>query len=368
MRDQHVRFGRSDLQSELRRRVDDYFEQSGQTRDGGVRIIVKTALIFAWFFAGYITFLVLRPGALGTMALAISTGLACSGLGFAVQHDGGHRAYSRKPWLNRASAAVLDFLGGSSYVWRHKHGFVHHTYPNVTGVDEDIHTEPFARMHGNSPYRAAYRFQHIYIWALYALLPFVWVLYDDVRRLWTGKVGSTKLARPKGREVAIFLAGKVVYCSWAFLIPAMTVGWASTLLFYVTTQLCLGLTLAIVFQMAHCVEEAEFVHPAPGGPRLDHARLQLATTVDFAQHNRLLSWYVGGLNFQVVHHLFPAVSHIHYPALSKIVAETCAEFDVEYRVIPTLPQALRSHYRFLRRLGQPDATSYQSENAYCTNN
>jgi linoleoyl-CoA desaturase len=79
---------------------------------------------------------------------------------------------------------------------------------------------------------------------------------------------------------------------------------------------------------------------------------QLRTTANFATHNRIISWLVGGLNFQIEHHLFPKVSHVHYPKLSKIIRETCAEFNVPYQEYPRMWQAVVSHVAFLRQLGR----------------
>ncbi|MGB1698810.1 MAG: fatty acid desaturase, partial [Nannocystaceae bacterium] len=116
-----------------------------------------------------------------------------------------------------------------------------------------------------------------------------------------------------------------------------------------------GVVLSVVFQLAHCVTETEFPTPAAtdGTLQTDWAVHQLQTTADFAPHNRFLGWYVGGLNFQVVHHLFPKVSHTHYPAISRIVADTAVEFGLQYHCVPSLREALRSHYRHLRGLGAP---------------
>ncbi len=312
MKDTRVRFEtKTAFTIELRRRVDAYFTSHQRDRAGGPAMLVKTAILFAWLIASYVAMLLLGAGSgalawVAVIGLGISCGLAMAGLGMAVQHDGGHLAYSSNRLLNRASASVLDLLGASSYVWRVKHAVVHHTYPNIEGVDDDLDAGPFARLSPSQPHRGYHRLQHLYMWPLYVL------------------------------------------------------GVGKALVFYVMLGAACGVTLSVVFQLAHCVEEAEFIDPRmrpseAGTLVLDFSAHQLATTIDFARDNKLLSWYVGGLNFQAEHHLFPRVCHLHYPALAEIVGATAAEYGVRYTATPTLKAALASHYRWLKRMGQGEA-------------
>jgi linoleoyl-CoA desaturase len=354
VKDTRVRFHKdTDFSLDLRRRVDAYFAANGFARDGGTKMLGKTAILFAWLIAGFIGLLALGHSWLAVVGFGISCGLATAGLGMAVQHDGGHLAYSRKRWINRAAASVLDLLGASSYVWKIKHGVVHHTYPNIEGTDDDLDAGPFARLAPGQPHRRFHRFQHLYMWPLYGFLTAKWFLFDDLRDLVRGRVGNHPLAAPRKTELAIFVIGKLAHLSWAILVPLLVLGWAKALVFYAALSGACGITLAVVFQLAHCVEEARFINPDEHAEPivLDFYAHQLATTIDFARDNQLLSWYVGGLNFQAVHHLFPRVSHIHYPALATIVAETAAAHGVPYTATPTLRAALRSHYRWLRRMG-----------------
>jgi linoleoyl-CoA desaturase len=318
----------------LDQRVEAYFEQTGRSRRGGARMLGKTAILFAWLFAAYAGLLVFGGGSwLAVLGFGIACGLATAGLGMAVQHDGGHRAYSERPAINRLMASVLDLLGASSYVWRVKHGIVHHTYTNIEGIDDDIDAAPFARLAPGQAHRRLHRFQQFYMWPLYGFLTAKWFLLDDFRNLAHGRVGSHPLRRPRGLDLGIFVVGKLAHFCWALIIPALLLGFAKTIVFYVAMSAACGLTLAVVFQLAHCVEEAEFPIPS-GEQRLDFAAHQLATTVDFARDNAALGWYVGGLNFQAIHHLYPRVCHLHYPALAKIVEQAAAEHGVRWRTRP----------------------------------
>src|SRR5262249_11376721 len=128
--------------------------------------------------------------------------------------------------------------------------------------------------------------------------------------------------------------------------------WA-VLLVYATASFVQGVALSIVFQLAHCVEEAAFPLPRTDTGRMETAWAvhQVETTVDFARGSWLLSWFIGGLNFQVEHHLFPQICHVHYPALSRLVEETCNEFGVRYSAQVTFLAGVVSHFRWLRRMG-----------------
>ena len=146
---------------------------------------------------------------------------------------------------------------------------------------------------------------------------------------------------------------RLFFFGWTLVLPAVLHPIWAVLLLHLFASFTLGIVLAISFQLAHCHDEAEFptVTECARADR-DWAVHQLETTADFAQQNTLLTWFLGGLNFQIEHHLFPKVCHVHYPALSRIVAATCAEYGVPYRVHTTLRAALASHIRWLAALGR----------------
>jgi linoleoyl-CoA desaturase len=346
----------SHFQSELRRRVDRYFQNTGLSRRDCPRMYLKTALIGGWTLASYVLLLSLADFTWLGLPIAIALGLGMAAIGFNIQHDGAHRAYSRRAWVNKIMALSLDLLGGSSYLWARKHNSIHHTYANITGHDGDIDLGSIGRLSPHQPRLRLHRLQHFYLWVLYGLLTIKWQLYDDFHDLATGRVGGHHFARPRGWDLVTFVGGKLAFFLLAFAIPFMlhSVGWV--ILMYLVASFVQGVTLSIVFQLAHCVEEAAFPLPIDGtyrmqGPWAEH---QIETAVNFACDNRLLSWFVGGLNFQIEHHLFPEICHIHYPALSRIVEDLCTESGLTYAAHATFLGAARSHFRWLRRMGQHD--------------
>jgi len=319
---------------------------AGEARDA-TAMYVKIALIVVATLGCYAAYLSLSGPVV--LLLALPLGLLLAAIGFNVMHDGGHESLSRSRFVNRCAAFSLDLLGGSSYAWHWKHNLYHHSYPNIGGVDSDIELAPVGRVASFQPRHPVYRYQHLYLWVLYGLLAVKWHVFDDFRDILAGRIGEMPLPRPRGLDLVLFVAGKASFFALALVVPALVHGIAPALLFYFVTSFVVGLTLSVIFQLAHCVEETTF----HAGAAVDEWALhQLGTTANFAPRSRLLGWYVGGLNFQIEHHLFPRISHVHYPRIAPIVQRVCAERGVDYHVHETLFAAVRSHYRLLRAQGR----------------
>ena len=312
----------------------------------------KTAVIAVWAAGSYVALVFGAATWWQGMLAAVSFALSAAAVGFNIQHDGAHGSYSGSTRSNRIMAFGLDLLGGSSYLWHWKHNVFHHGYPNVVGMDEDLDVGPLARLAPAQRRRFAHRFQHVYMWILYGCVAFKWQLVDDFREMFRGRIGSHPIPRPRGREVVVFVAGKAAFVTLWFCVPALVRPLWVVGIFYAGTAFVLGLVLGVVFQTAHCVEGATFTAGHAGRLDRDWAAHQVESTVDFARDSRLVTWYLGALNFQIEHHLFPRVSHVHYPALAPIVEAVCRQYGVRYRVLRTFSAAVAAHYRWLRRLGR----------------
>lgn len=347
------------FRQDLQVRVDQYFENTQQSRRDLPAMFGKTAVIFAWFALSWAGLVFGNPPWPLAILLAISLGLAMGAIGMSVMHDANHSGYSRFAWVNRALGWSLDFLGCSSYIWRVKHNQIHHTWTNLDGVDDDLQVGPLARLAPTQPWHAWHRGQQWYAWLLYALLLPKWLLIDDWYNLATRRVGSTPFPLPKPRAWIALVAGKLCYVTWALVIPLMLHPVLPTLGLWLLASGVTGLVLSTTFQLAHCVGNVDF--PPPGEAfQHDFAEHQLATTADFARDNRAVNWLMGGLNFQVVHHLFPKVCHLHYRAISQILAETAADHGVQYRVHGSLSDAILVHFRWLKRMGKPVLSADQT--------
>lgn len=341
--------------SELRNRVDAYFAVEGRRPQDCWQMYLKTAVILAWLGTSYALLVFVVPMWWLAAPLAISLAFAISAVGFSIQHDAGHHAYSRYGWVNRMAAMSLDMIGASSYLWRWKHVVFHHTYPNVDGQDTDIEPGAIARLSPNQPRHWFHRWQHLYLWPVYGLTAARWHLYGDFKDVVLGAIGPHRIPRPRGWDLVVFLVGKAVSIMLLIGIPMLVHPWWVVMCFYMVVTIVVGIVLTVVFQLAHCVSEADFPQPEANTRMMEDswAVHQLRTTVDFARNSRLLSWLLGGLNFQIEHHLFPKICHIHYPALSRIVEGTCKEYDVQYSAHNSFLSGLGSHYRWLKTLGEP---------------
>ncbi len=338
----------------LREKVNRYFAETARRPRDCPAMYLKSAILLL-SLAGLYALLVFAPITWPVaIPLTILLGLTTAAIGFNIQHDGSHGAYSEHRWINKLAAMTLDLLGASSYVWARKHNTVHHTYTNVTGYDDDIDVGPLARLTPHQRHLPFHRFQHIYLWFLYGFLPIKWHFLDDFRDVIVGHIGGTPMPRPKGWDLALLLGGKAVFFTLALGIPLLFHPWWAVLAVYAGASIVQGIVLSVVFQLAHCVEETRFPLPDPATHRLadSWAVHQVQTTVDFSQNNHPLTWFVGGLNFQVEHHLFPQICHVHYPAIASIVRQTCAELGLPYVAQPTLRRGILSHYRWLRHMGR----------------
>ena len=347
---------------ELKRRVDEYFRSSGRSPRDCPAMYLKTAIILT-VFGGFYVLLVSLAGT-WWQALLLTAGLALSiaAIGFNIEHDGSHNAYSNHAWINRLAAMTMDLIGASSYVWHWKHVVVHHTYVNITGHDSDLDIAFFGRL---TPHQKRFRFhrwQQFYLWPLYGLNVIKWHLYDDFRDVVLGRIGPTHLPRPKRWELVGFVGGKVVFLTLAFGLPLLVHPVWMVVLFYALTMSLAGVIVSVVFQLAHCVEEAEFPLPREGTDSMENAWgvHQVETTVDFARGSRVVSWLLGGLNFQIEHHLFARICHVNYPAISRIVEDTCREFGVRYSEHRSIRTGLLSHFRWLRRMGASPSVGPQT--------
>lgn len=348
--------GANAFQVELRRRVDEYFTRTGRRRRDCPQMYLKTFILVGLFVLSYVMLVFFATAWWQALPLAILLGFVTAGIGLNVQHDGGHEAYSSRGWINRLAAMTLDLIGGSSYLWHYQHGVLHHTYVNITGHDSDIDLGIFARITPHQRRLKLHRWQHFYIWPLYGLMALRWQLFGDYMDVIRGRMGDHRIPRPRGWDLAIFLGGKVFFLTLALGVPMIFHPWWVVLIYYGAAGMVVGITLSVVFQLAHTVEEAAFVVPNDAN-RIENAWAihQVESTVDFARRSRLAAWLLGGLNYQIEHHLLPRICHVNFPALAPIVEQTCRDFGVRYSEHPTFMAGVRSHYRWLREMGRSDS-------------
>ncbi|MBL0128823.1 MAG: acyl-CoA desaturase [Flavobacteriales bacterium] len=339
----------------LREVTEAYFKENNLRKTGDFRLYSKTIILLVTMATLYVVLVFFTPASVWvSLGLCAVLGLVVASIGFNVMHDGAHGSYSRRKWVNEVMGHSLNFLGGNVYLWKLKHNGNHHTFTNIEGMDDDIDIRPFVRVHEGQKKYWFHRFQHIYGLLLYGTTYLFWIFFQDLKKYFTGKIADHTAMKPMSlKQHIIFWASKVFYIALFIVLPMFFAGVLPTLVGYGVMVFVTGLVIAVVFQLAHVVEPTGFVHPPTDGQQIEAewAVHQMETTVNFATHNRVWNWLFGGLNFQIEHHLFPRISHVHYPELSKRLRKVCAEFNIEYHEFPSLRSALWSHLMHLRQVG-----------------
>jgi linoleoyl-CoA desaturase len=343
----------------LRQRVNEYFKNNNISRHANTAMVVKTICMLLLYFTPLITLLFFAETKLVEFICWIVMGFGMAGIGLSVMHDANHGAYSKNERVNQWVGYVLFFLGGSDVNWRIQHNVLHHTYTNVTGLDEDINPGAVMRFSPHEKRRVMHRFQHFYAWFFYGLMTLMWFVSKDYKQSYRyEKMGLTGTQNTTYRKQIITLI--ISKSCYAFLTLALPLWlspspWWFTIIGFLAMHFVAGLTLAAIFQPAHVVPTSDFPMPDDSGViDADWAVNQLYNTANFAPGARLFSWYVGGLNYQVEHHLFPNICHIHYRKISEIVKSTAHEFNLPYHSYKTFYRALAEHTKQLYRLGNFD--------------
>jgi linoleoyl-CoA desaturase len=342
----------------VRKRVSEYFKTKNISRKGDYRIWIKVILLPTLYLAPFA--IVLSNSFYGSLwafySLWVLMGIGLAGCGLGIMHDACHGALSKNQKLNNfIGELILNLSAGSSINWKIQHNVLHHSFTNIDGLDEDIEPHGLMRFSPHQPAKPFYRFQSVYAWFLYGLMTFGWATTKDFKQL--SRYNAKGLIKQQGatyrKEMIRLIIQKVLYYSFFIALPLflVNVGWWHVIIGWFCMHFVAGLILGCVFQPAHVVPTSEY--PLPDNDNNvdgDLAKHQLLTTTNFAPSNRLLSWYVGGLNYQIEHHLFPTMSHVHHREISKIVKKTAEEFGVPYYSQSSFIGALVNHAKMLHKL------------------
>ncbi len=344
----------SSFHQDLKNRVNSYFEEQRKRMTGNFGLYFKAVLFCVTYFVVCTHLIFFTPNNWVAILECILLGGLTAAIGFNVMHDGAHGSFSRSKAVNYIAAISMNFLGASSIMWKIKHNIIHHTYTNIDGIDDDIEARPFLRLCENQKRYKMHKFQHYYFWFLYTLLLIVWVFKTDYTKYFSRKIGTVPIRKLTTGEHIGFWVAKLGYGFMMVILPIMLLGFVKWLVGFLLISMTAGFILSIVFQLAHTVEHLQFPLPSPDTNKIESewAIHQINTTANFATKNKLISWLVGGLNFQIEHHLFPKISHIHYPAISRIIKQVCAEYGLAYVEYPKMRHAIASHVAYLRKLGR----------------
>ncbi len=349
---------RSQFFATTRQRVDAYFNEQELSTHANGAMWTKAIFFLTGYFLLYGLILSNQFGMSTMLGMAMLLGMFAAFIGFNVSHDAMHGAFSSHSWVNRVLESSFYFLGANPYVWKITHNIVHHTYTNIPGHDEDIDVAPgLVRLDPEEPLRPWHRYQHWYTIPLYSLASLSWVFRKDYVKFFKKQIGQHDNSSHPRRQYITLFASKAAYYILFLVVPfiVLDLTWWQILIGFVLMHIAEGLVLGLVFQLAHVVEGTAFPQPDDQGDIQNAWAIhQMQTTANFAPQSQLAAFFCGGLNRQIEHHLFPKVCHIHYPAITAIVRQTATEFDLPYLENKSFGSALLSHYRILRKMGQPN--------------
>jgi linoleoyl-CoA desaturase len=346
---------RRNFQKTLNERVTEFLRVNNLPARDVPAMYLKTAVILSWWLGTYLLLLLGNFPPLVNVILCLVWAMAIASVGFNVMHDANHSGYSNNPRINKLFSLSAELLGMSSFRWRTKHNIWHHTYTNVAGFDDDIETFGLLRLTPRVPWKPLFKAQTWYFPIIYSFIAFDFFLRDFMM-VFLGRSDATHIyPKMNVREKITFWAGKISYIVIMFVLPSLVFPWWQVLIGYLLIMFTVGVILGVVFQLAHINSDSTF--PEPTGDPLhienEWAVHQVETTVDFAPRNWLLNFYVGGLNYQIEHHLLPHICHLNYPHIAPIVRATCEEFNIRYTVYDTYREAFACHLRELQLLGRP---------------
>jgi linoleoyl-CoA desaturase len=350
---------RSQFTTTLRKNVNNYFKEQELSQKGNWSLAIKICVMLSLYLVPFILILTLSMPGWMIFPLSVLMGIGMAGVGMSVMHDAAHGSSTSKKWLNKLLSNTIYMIGGSAFTWNVQHNVKHHTFTNIDGYDEDIQQKAIIRLSKQSPLKKIHRFQYIYAFFFYLLMTIA-KLGNDFKQL--ADYNNTGLTRQQNakprREFARLIALKLLYVFVCLGLPLLLSGfsWWLVVLGFFTMHFTGGGIMAIIFQMAHIAEEADQpILNTEGNIENEWAIHELLTTVNFSRNNRVLGWFVGGLNFQIEHHLFPNICHIHYRKISPIVEQTAKDFGLRYNLKTSFFDAIVSHTKMLKALGREAA-------------
>mmetsp|Transcript_38283 Transcript_38283/g.94972 ORF Transcript_38283/g.94972 Transcript_38283/m.94972 type:complete len:488 (+) Transcript_38283:257-1720(+) len=338
--------------------VEKYFKDNKLDPRVHTEMYIKTFVILAGVvICNYCSFF-LTSSFLVSAVFAALHGMFKAEIGVSIQHDANHGAYGKNRTFLHAMQLSLDVVGASSFMWRQQHVVGHHAYTNVEGIDPDIRCAPendIRRVNEHQPRAAHHSLQHIYLFFAYGLLSFKSCFADDFAAYASGRIGWVKVAKFTWGEAAAFWGSKALWAFYYLYLPAKysVHSGARIAALVAVTEVITGWLLAFMFQVAHVVGDVRFFKlSAEGKLNLGWGESQLYSSADFAHGSWFWTHFSGGLNYQVAHHLFPGVCHVHYPQIAKVIMKVAKEHGLEYTVYPTFWSALSAHFAHLKNVGQ----------------
>jgi len=307
------------------------------------------SVFFGWL--GSAIFFTIRPSVFSGALL----GCGMCWVGLAIQHTANHGGLLENPTLGWLMGLLDDIApGGSSIVWRYHHQVSHHAYCNDVMLDQDAHSSfPLIRMDETQKLEKFHKWQWIYAPISFSVLWFS-IQVQDVQCLLDAKTFLVRMKGTSAPEIVLAMLCKAIHLTYFLVIPAMLHGVKAMLLPWATAIAFGGFLLAAMFIVSHNIHDCKNADE-PLLKKGDWAKYQIETSTSWG--GRISSFFAGGLNLQIEHHLFPAMPHHLYIDIQKIVMEECKKHGVKYNYYPSLLPNYVDFIKFLYDFGQPGAKS-----------
>jgi linoleoyl-CoA desaturase len=276
--------------------------------------------------------------------------LVLLGLNFA--HDFAHNTIFSNKYLNNFLFELLFMLMGvNGYLWKKRHVYSHHTYPNIEGFDVDIELSGVIKLSPEQPSKGYHYFQHVYAPFLYLTYSLYWIGYKDIRLFLKRKHANLAFDSHPAIEWIKLIVCKLLYISYMLIIPVFFSSFSTSqiLLAFMVMHLLKSGFLLMTFLISHHVENTAYHGQEPlYSSWFMH---QISSANDFHPFSTVANFIFGGFNCHVAHHLFPSVPHPYYPDISRIIYRNLAGKNI------AIPQTsylggIASHIRLLKQVSR----------------
>lgn len=340
----------------LRDRVKAYFDENGINRFANRAMNTKTFVLLGALLLFYALMmsnwfkswdLIIVQSLFYFTSFVVWVGIA---------HDAHHKAYTSNTRFNKFLIFIGDMMGVSSYVMDFNHVRAHHSAVNVPHHDVSIDSFGVMRFHPGVPYKKFHRFQAWYILPVYGIATMFKLLIFDFFTLFRSNIGALHIEKHPLKEIVYLIVTKSFVLFMTLVLPMLVLDAPDWLVLsgFVTGHFLSGVGLSMIFQVTHLCDYSRFTEPDESQRIHNAFPLHVVeNTSSFSVHNKWITWISGGLNHHTIHHIFPGICQIHFPALTQILKATAKEYGVPYKEYPTMWDAVKSHFLMLHKLSKP---------------
>jgi linoleoyl-CoA desaturase len=341
---------------EAKAKVEAGLKERADHRYGNWEQLFKFTFFFTLWAVGFSISLLPDVSIVSRLAAALLMALSGLLLVFNVCHDAVHGTLSSSKKLNYwLNSLCFSLFGINGYLWGYRHIHAHHPFTNIDGCDPDIQENVFLRFSTVHRYRRHFRFQHLYAPFLYLLAIPHSIFWQDFERLKENQIRPLIGVKHPRKEFVLFFIWKALYFVLYLALPIAVakLSFGTALLLMLAQQMMASIAFVSFLAVNHFSETSEFPEPNSAGRMpTSFALHQLRTSTDWYPRSRFWCFWFGGANSHIAHHLFPTISHRHYHWIAEVVKEGAFERKYPFKEV-TLRGAFVTHYKFLKRLGQP---------------